>query len=654
MIQLQGLKKQFGPKVLLDGVNMHLRPGERVGLIGENGMGKTTLLRVITGKEGVDAGSVHIRKGARVAMLEQELESLPQTVLERVLLGDARFAEVQRELERLQADTQFHNDKPEEWSRRWGDLQHEFERHGGYERESRAKTILSGLGFKADQFDQPLETFSGGWRMRAELARLLLQSPDVLLLDEPTNHLDLHSVVWLESFLKTYEGSILLISHDRRFLNALAERIFEIDRGRLTAYTGNYDDFERQKEERIAQLEAQAANQQRRVAEIERFVERFRAKNTKATQVQSRIKQLETTENVATHTGTTPLHFRFPHPGRTGRIVARCEGVDKAYGPVVVYRDFSIQIERGMKIALVGPNGAGKSTLLKMLAGQVEPDAGAVELGHNVSRAYYAQHHVETLNPKHTVLESLEETAPRLTLTEQRNILGAFLFSGDDVDKKVSVLSGGERSRLSLARILSAPAPFLLLDEPTNHLDIRSCEVLAAALADFDGTVVAISHDRYFLDGLINRVWEVDGGQVKEYLGNFSHYEWMKAKEADEAAETATAADAGPDASTPARRDKEQKRKEAEARNQLYRRLKPLKERCEVIERRLEDVMAEKDELETRLADPAIYQESSKPELMQALARQKELNAEENDLLIEWDELSAEIETLSNDTAASS
>ncbi|MCF8719731.1 ABC-F family ATP-binding cassette domain-containing protein [Nitrospina gracilis] len=652
MIQLQNLKKQYGPKVLFDGVGFHLKPGERVGLVGENGMGKTTLFRVIVGHEDVDAGRVHIRKGARVAMLSQELETVPQTVLERVVEGDARFAEVQKEMERLHNDTAFHDSNPEEWSRRYGDLQHEFERHGGYERESRAQSILSGLGFRADQVHKPLETFSGGWRMRAELARLLLQSPDVLLLDEPTNHLDLQSVVWLESFLKTYEGSLLLISHDRRFLNALAGRIAELDRGKLTVYTGNYDDYERQKAERIAQLEAEAANQQRRVAEIERFVERFRAKNTKATQVQSRIKQLEKMEKVETHRGTKTIHFRFPQPGRTGRIVARLENVDKAYGPVTVYRDFSIQIERGMKIALVGPNGAGKSTLLKLLAAQVEADAGTIELGHNVTRAYYAQHHVEILNPQHTVLQSLDESAPQLTLTAQRNILGAFLFSGDDVDKKVGVLSGGERSRLSLARMLAAPAPFLLLDEPTNHLDIRSCEILAAALADFDGTVVTISHDRYFLDGLINRVWEVDGGQLKEYLGNFSHYEWMKRKEEERAAE-AESKSAASEKTTPARRDKEQKRKEAEERNRRYRRLKPLKERAEALEKKLELVMGEKAELEERLADSDIYQERNKDTLMQSLARQKELTAEENTLLTEWDRVHYEIEALSDNAPAS-
>ncbi|CAI2717372.1 ABC-F family ATP-binding cassette domain-containing protein [Nitrospina watsonii] len=654
MIQFQGLKKQYGPKVLFNGVDFHLRSGERVGLIGENGMGKTTLFRVIVGQESLDDGTIHIRKGARVAMLSQELEVVQQTVLERVVVGDSRFAEVQEELDRLQADTAFHKKDPEEWTRRYGDLHHEFERHGGYERESRAQAILSGLGFKAEQFHKPLETFSGGWRMRAELARLLLQSPDVLLLDEPTNHLDLHSVVWLESFLKSYEGCLLLISHDRSFLNNLVGRIAELDRGQLIAYTGNYDDYERQKAERIAQLEAQAANQQRRVAEIERFVERFRAKNSKATQVQSRVKQLEKMERVQTHRGTKSIQFRFPQPRRTGRIVARAEDLDKAYGPVTVYRNFSIQIERGMKIALVGANGAGKSTLLKLLAGQVAPDAGSLELGHNVSRAYYAQHHVETLTPTHTVLESLVEMAPQLTHTAQRSILGAFLFSGDDVDKKVNVLSGGERSRLSLARMLAAPAPFLLLDEPTNHLDIRSCEILAASLADFDGTVVTISHDRFFLDGLINRVWEVEGGTVKEYLGNFSHYEWMKAKEAERAAAAVKTAAKNEAVASPARKDKDQKRREAEARNQRYRQLKPLKERCTAIEKRLDAVMTEKQALETRLADPDMYLDSHKSKLAEALSQQKKVDAEETKLLAEWDRLSAEIEALSNTPSATS
>jgi len=640
MIQIQNLKKRYGSKVLFDGIQFHLRPGDRVALVGENGMGKTTLFRILTGSVSADEGEVSLRKGARAALLEQELHESDEAILQRVVLGDPHFGDVQREMKRLEADTEFHNSKPEEWSNRYGHLQHEFERLGGYERESKAKTILSGLAFKPHQFELPLSSFSGGWRMRVELARLLLQNPDVLLLDEPTNHLDLRSVEWLESFLKTYEGSLLLISHDRRFLNNLVGRVIELDRGTLTEYTGNYDDFERLKSERIAQLESQAANQQRKVAEVERFIERFRAKNTKATQVQSRIKMLDKMERVTTHSGTKSIRFRFPQPGRVGRIVTEAVGLSKSYGATLVYQDFDIHVERGMKIALVGENGAGKSTLLKLLAGNIEPDAGEVRLGHNVSRAYFAQHQADTLNPAHTVLDSLIEVAPRLTNTALRSILGTFLFSGDDADKKVGVLSGGERSRLALARMLAKPAPLLLLDEPTNHLDIRSCEMLAAALADFEGTLITISHDRYFLDGIINHVWEVDGGTVKDYPGNYSEYEWKKSREVPARPTGEQQQDTAP---TRAKKDKDRKRREAEARNTRYRKLKPLKERLKQIEQKLETVLQGKQDLEVQLADPGIYQEDNKASLQGLLARQKELQKEESKLMTEWDDLHTKI-----------
>ena len=646
MIYLQNLKKQFGSKVLFDDISFHLRPKERAGLIGENGMGKTTLLRAILNQEELDSGKIVLRKGARAAMLEQELQAAGGTVLERVVHGDSHFSDVIRDMERLEQDEAFHRKSPEEWSKRYGRLQHEFERLGGYEREARAKTILLGLAFKPDQLDQPLEKFSGGWRMRAELARLLLQSPDVLLLDEPTNHLDLQSVIWLESFLKNYDGSILLISHDRRFLNALVSRIIELDRGKLNVYTGSYDTYERLKEERIAQLEAQAANQSRRVEQVEKFIERFRAKNTKATQVKSKIKMLEKMDKVETFKQSKTIRFRFPQPRRTGRIVAEFKDVRKSYGEVTVYRDFSILLERGFKVALVGENGAGKSTLLKLLAGVVDYDQGEIKLGTNVTRAYFAQHQIETLDGSHTVLESLEEDAGHLYRTQKQSILGAFLFSGDDVQKKVSILSGGERSRLSLARMLASPAALLLLDEPTNHLDMRSCEMLAAALADYEGTLVTISHDRYFLDGIIDRVWEVNAGRVKEYVGSYSDYEWAKSREAESAAESSETKPA--EKSSTAKKDKKRKRQEAEARNQRYRKLKPLQDRLKKVEQKLEALMQEKQATEEKLADTSLYQEDQKKELKAALDGQKELARKESNLMTEWDQLSAQIEKTQN------
>ncbi len=647
MIYFQNLKKQFGPKVLFDDINFHLRPKERVGLVGENGMGKTTLIRAIVQSEGLDSGKIVLRKGARAGMLEQELQLARGPVLERVVHGDSHFSVVQQEMTQLENNSEYHERAPKEWSKRYGHLQHEFERLGGYERESRAKTILLGLSFKIDQLDQPLEKFSGGWRMRAELARLLLQNPDVLLLDEPTNHLDLQSVIWLESFLKNYDGSILLISHDRRFLNALVGRIIELDRGKLGVYTGSYDTYERLKEERIAQLEAQAANQSRRVEQVEKFIERFRAKNTKATQVKSKIKMLEKMDKVETFQKSKTIQFRFPQPKRTGRLVADVRNLCKSYGDVTVYSDFSILVERGFKVALVGENGAGKSTLLKLLAGVIEYEKGDIILGTNVTRAYFAQHQIESLNGSHTVLESLEEVAGHLLRTRKQNILGAFLFSGDDVQKKVSVLSGGERSRLSLARMLASPASFLLLDEPTNHLDMRSCEMLAAALTDYEGTLVTISHDRYFLDGIIDRVWEVNAGSIKEYIGSYSDYEWAKSREAETHAAKEQESTA-PEKTSSSKKDKQRKRQEAEARNQRYRTLKPLQDRLKKVEQKLETIIQEKQAVETQLADSELYHDDQKPELVKTLEQQKDLAWQEDKLTKEWDLLSEKIEDIQN------
>jgi ATP-binding cassette subfamily F protein 3 len=641
VIYLQNLNKQFGPKIILKDVNFHLRPNETVGLVGENGMGKTTLFRIITQEESVDSGKIIIRKGARVALLKQELGKDDGTILERVVSGDSHFQSACDEMKQLEQDLRRPDKSSETKVQRYGELHHEFERLGGYEREPKARAILSGLGFHEEQIKKPLKEFSGGWRMRAEMARLLLQSPDVLLLDEPTNHFDLKSVIWLEAFLKNYDGSLLLISHDRRFLDSLVKRVVELDRGTLALYTGNYSDYERQKEDREAQLEAEATNQKKRIAEIERFVERFRAKNTKATQVQSRIKMLDKMKRIETMTSTKTINFRFPQPKRTGRITIELSNVDKSYGDITVYRNFSTKLERGWRVALVGENGAGKSTLLKLLAGVLDHESGEIKLGHNVSRAYYAQHQSDVLDPGWTVLESIEAFVDGLTRTKTRTILGAFLFSGDDVEKKVAVLSGGERARLSLARILASPASLLLLDEPTNHLDMRSCEVLAAALADYEGTLCTISHDRYFLDGIINRVWEVSDGMVREYIGNYSNYEYVKTQETESIVSPPTESAV---VLTVSRQDRDRKRREAEERNERHRILKPLKSRLEQNEHKLEEVLKEKTQVELTLADPTIYEASRKKELIGLIEQQKDLSVEEKNLMEEWNHLTIQIE----------
>jgi len=643
MIYLQNLNKRYGKKILFKDVNLHLRPKEKLGLIGENGMGKTTLFKVVTQLESPDSGKVVVRKGAQLAMLAQELTSEEETVLERVVMGDKHFAEVNKKMHALENNMQFHEESPEEWSHQYGDLQHEFERLRGYERESQAQTILSGLGFKTGQWEKPLKEFSGGWRMRVELARLLSRKPDVLLLDEPTNHLDLRSVIWLESFLKTYEGSILLISHDRQFLNSIIKGIVELDRGALTRYAGNYDYYEALKAAREEQLQAEAVNQRKKIADIENFIERFRAKASKATQVQSRVKMLGKMDRVEVGTKSKTIHFRLPQPARTGKVIIELTDVDKSYGPIEVYKKFSTRLERGWRVALVGENGAGKSTLLKLMAGVLEHEQGEIKLGANVTRAYYAQHHSEALNPEHTVLESLDESAGHLMRTQKHNILGAFLFSGDDVEKKVGVLSGGERSRLALARILSNPSSFLLLDEPTNHLDMRSTEFLAAALADYEGSLCAISHDRYFLDGIVNRVWEIENQTVTEYIGNYSDYEYFKAKEAEQ--KKAPVADTNlKTAKKNLKMNKDQKRNKARERNEKHRQIKPMKARLREVEKRLEQVMKEKNKTDQEMGDPTIHQANQKKRLLKVIQQQTKLGQEEGQLMQEWDELTQSIE----------
>ena len=642
MIYLKNLNKQFGPKIILENVSFHLRPGERVGLVGENGAGKTTLFRIIMQADSADSGKVIIRKDTQAATLEQELDDFNGSVLERVMSGDPAFHAIQIEMSKLEKKM-YADSNSNATTSRYGELQHNFEQLSGYEREPKAYAILSGLGFSNDKIKKPISQFSGGWRMRVEMARLLLRNPGILLLDEPTNHFDLKSVEWLEGFLKNYGGSLLLISHDRRFLNSTVTRIVELDRGTLTNYPGNYNDFERLKKNRTLQLQSESANQKKRVNEIERFIERFRAKNTKAKQVQSRIKMLDKIELIETTTQTKTVGFRFPQPTRTSRTPIKLENIKKSYGELVVYNNFSISLERGFKIALVGENGAGKSTLIKLLAGITSHDSGKIEIGHNVTRAYYAQHQSDTLDSEKTVLESMTGQSQNLLRTQVRTILGSFLFSGDDVEKKVGVLSGGERSRLSLARMLASPASLLLLDEPTNHLDIRSREVLSAALADYEGTLCVISHDRYFLDGFIDRVWEVNNGFVKEYVGNYSAYENLKIEEFEIELLKPKAAGKTPSAS-PYLQDRDRKRLEAEERNRKHKTLKPLKINLKTVEDQLENVLEKKITTQKTLANQNTYEPKSKELLLKTLKQQAQLATEEKTLTKEWEDLLSQIE----------
>jgi ATP-binding cassette subfamily F protein 3 len=554
MLHLTDISKSFGAQAVLDGASLHVKPGMRVGLIGSNGAGKTTLLRLIVGEMSLDGGEISARKDLRTGFLPQEIEEIAHhAVIDEVLAShldvlsaERRMAELGEQLSHAYGTGAAGVD-PDELLRELGAIQTAFESAHGYELEARAQTILRGMGFRESDFDRPIAELSGGWRMRVALARLLLEQPDLLLMDEPTNHLDLESLLWLEDFLLTWPGALMVISHDRYFLNRMVTHIADLDRGIIDLYAGDYDHYEAEKRQRYEALVNAAKNQQREIDAAESFIRRFRAKNTKAKQVQQKIRQIERTERIDAPTlGRKTIKFRFPQPPRTGRVVAEVRHVRKAYGDIVVYKRLDLVIERGEKIALVGPNGAGKSTLLKLLAGIIEPDAGSVKMGHNVRREYFAQHQLEVLHPDQTVLSTMEEAAgPAGRLPEVRSYLGTFLFSEDDVTKKVGVLSGGEKARLALARMLIDPAGLLLLDEPTNHLDMDSRAVLTEALRQFEGSVVFISHDRHLINAIGTKIIEVRDARLTHYPGDWEYYQWKKAQE------TAVSAKPPVDASAP-------------------------------------------------------------------------------------------------------
>lgn len=531
MISINDLTFQIGSRALYDEANWHIKPGDRVGLIGANGTGKSTLLKIIVGEYAPSSGSISMAKDLKIGYLNQDLLSYEShhTILHVAMEAFERQNQLHDEIEELLKKIE--TDYSEETLYKLSDKQQEFEALDGYNIEYRANEILAGLGFSTADQHRPLNTFSGGWRMRVMLAKILLQTPDILLLDEPTNHMDLPSIKWLETYLGSFEGAIVIVSHDRYFLDKIVRKTVESRKGKLTVYAGNYSFYVEEKGLRGEIQKGEFKNQQAKIKQEERLIERFKAKASKAKMAQSRMKALdkmERVEDVDDDNPTVNFSFKFSKP--SGRHVIKVENATKAYPNIDILENADGLIEKGDKIALIGANGKGKSTLLRMIAGAEGFAKGKIETGHNVTTTFFAQHQLESLHLENTILEELQAFAPKHTDTELRGILGCFLFTGDDVFKKIKVLSGGEKSRVALAKSLTTDSNFLILDEPTNHLDIQSVNILIQALQQYEGTFISVSHDRYFLDNVANKIWFIEEEKIKEYPGTYAEYEEWNSK----------------------------------------------------------------------------------------------------------------------------
>ncbi len=636
MLQLKDVVKQFADQVVLNHVDWHVRPTDRIGLCGENGAGKTTLLRVLARQSDVDAGTVQHARGTTLGYLPQDgLEHSGKSLFAEVRSALAELLSVEAELQQLEARISSGADQAV--LDRYSELQELFRQRGGYLMEAEIGRVLKGLGFAEADWDKPCEHFSGGWQMRIALAKLLLQRPTLLLLDEPTNHLDLPARDWLESYLAAYPHAVILVSHDRFFLDQVVTRIVEVWHGKLTDYPGNYSRYLVARDERVTALRAAKTRQDEEVARIEAFINKFRFNANKASLVQSRVKQLEKIERIELPPERKKIGFSFPVPPKSGRLTVRLAGVSHGYGDLSVLEGVALDVERGERLALVGANGAGKSTLMRLLAGVESPRLGQREEGHNLIMAYFAQDQARTLDQQLTVLEQITRAAPFDMVPKVRNLLGAFLFHGDDVHKRVAVLSGGERNRLALAILLLKPANLLLLDEPTNHLDLASKEVLLQALRGYQGTLVFVSHDRYFVDALASRVVEVAEQRATPYLGNYEDFLRAKSGEGDashsllrvEQASLKTAPEQIADKSTRAVTHAERKA----ARREEQKRQRQLAE----VEGRIESLEQQLAELTSEMQDPAMAVDHAR--LGKLVDRHVVLQEELDECMARWESL---------------
>jgi len=619
MLSINHLDIRYGDKHLFKDLSISVTDGKRIGLMGVNGAGKSTLLKIMAGVADCDDGVVSWAKYFTVAYLPQESSALVsgQTLYQEAESAFEELLEMQKEVDSINDGLADIDPQSEEFLKlleRQGEIQHRLEGSGIYTMRARIEKILLGLGFHQEDMDKPASSFSGGWIMRLMLAKMLLAAPSLLLLDEPTNHLDLTSLTWVEEFLRSYNGAMVIISHDRTFLDKVTTTTWELSLGKLSVYKGNYSYYEKEKVERKTIEKAAYDNQQAQIKQSMQFIQRFRAKSTKAKQVQSRVKQLEKMVLLEIGEEDRQIRFSFPPAPDSGRDILTVDNLCKAFDGNIVFNDVSFQFQRGDKVAVVGVNGAGKSTLVKIIAGAIQADSGSVKLGHNVQLSYFGQHQAQELIPTLTALDTLSLSVKDMTITRIRSLLGAFLFRGEEVDKKVSVLSGGEKSRLALAKMIASPANCMLLDEPTNHLDISSQEVLQEAMSQYDGFILVVSHNRYFLDSFVNKVVEVKDGKIAVYEGNISDY-LLKIQD-EEAKEIPKS-----QLKKPSRREqkskesnnqvsrKEKRKQDAKERQEWNKKVGPWKKKAEEAEKKVEKFEALKTDLEARMADPELYQD---------------------------------------------
>ncbi len=650
MISAVNLELSFGGRELFKDVSFRIGTHDRIGLVGSNGTGKTTLLKILLGEALSDTGDVARAKFVTVGYLPQEgMHVEGRSLYKEVETAFGDVIETQSRLEnvhlRMQEVTDHESEEFSELLELYGELQHKLEDSDAFRMKAKIEKVLLGLGFSVDDMDRQTDEFSGGWQMRIALAKLLLIQPSLLLLDEPTNHLDLDSLQWLEEYLQSYEGAVIVVSHDRRFLDNMTTKTYELSLGKLTEYAGNYSFYIVAKEERKQLTLAAYKNQQQQIKQTEQFVERFRYKATKARQVQSRVKMLEKMELVEIEDEESGIRFSFPPAPSGGRVAMELKGIHKSYGEKRIFNGIDFDIDRGDRIAFVGVNGAGKSTLSKIIAG-VEPfEGGERKVGHNVVVSYFAQHQADELNPRNDVLGTVDEVAVGEIRKRLRNLLGCFLFSGDDVFKKVGVLSGGEKSRLALAKMLLQPCNLIIMDEPTNHLDMRSKTVMQQALLNFEGSYVIVSHDRDFLDPIVNKVVEFSKGRIRTYLGNVSEYIYAKQKEQNVSQATTDAVQRQRKKDEPKLSDKERKRIEAEQRQKRSHLTKPIQQKVYKLEREIETKEKQKKDFEELMGHADFYKDGEK--VKHVTAQYKALEAELADIYFKWGELTKELERVS-------